>query len=214
MIRARLRTFVHILGVPKPCCQLEILLEGVEKWVMHKICCLFSLVWLLKWKTTLNIFERAEGSFWVIRPRKSHYSRLFCALVQHVSLPYLAFSSNPALQLRHFLWALSTCSLYCAGIFYIWQEVGLSQMVCRSLFLIVWETDSIFSKVIFRLSLLLTCSKDNIRKHDLTWEDYETFLTRASKCHVVPCMFLTRCIVRECKLSSFWSTGEIKKEQS
>lgn len=72
----------------------------------------------------------------VIRLRKWLYSRLFCALVQRVSLPYLAFSSNPALRLRHFLWALSTCSPYCAGIFYIWQEVGLSQMVCRSMFLI------------------------------------------------------------------------------
>lgn len=157
-----------------------------------------------------------EGeSVTVIRPRKSHYSRLFCALVQHVSLPYLAFSSYPALQLRHFLWALSTCSLYCAGIFYIWQEVGLSQSVCGSLFLIVWEINSIFSKVIFPpcLSLFLTCTIDNIRKHDSAWEDYETFLTRASKCHVVPCMFLTRCIVRECKLSSFWSTGEIKKSK-
>ncbi len=75
-------------------------------------------------------------SMTVIRLRKSHYSRLFCALVQRVSLPYLAFSSNPALWLRHFLWALSTCSPYCAGIFYIWQEVGLSQSVCRSMFLI------------------------------------------------------------------------------
>lgn len=35
----------------------------------------------------------------VIRLRKSHNSRLFCALVQRVSLPYLAFSSNPASSL-------------------------------------------------------------------------------------------------------------------
>lgn len=40
--------------------------------------------------------------------------------------------------------------------------------------------------------LLLTCSK----RHDSTWEDYAIFLTRVSKCHVVPCMLLTRCIAR------------------
>lgn len=148
----------------------------------------------------------------VIRPRKSHYTRLFCALVQRVSLPYLAFSSNPAPQLCHFLWALSTCSPYCAGIFYIWQEVGLCQLVCRSLFLILWQTFSKFSKVICRFFVAYLL-KDNVRKHDSTWEDYITFLTRASKCHVVACMFLTRCIARECKLSYFWSTGEIKRSK-
>lgn len=165
---------------------------------MHKICCLFFLVRLvLKWKTALNTDLSASKtvcggkSVTVVRPRKSHYSRLFCALVQRVSLPYLALSSNPALWLRHFLWALSTCSPYCAGIFYIWQEVGL----CGSPFLIVQEINSVSSKVIFLfLMLLLSCSADNIREHDSTWEDYETFLTSASKCHVVPRMLLTRCV--------------------
>lgn len=37
-----------------------------------------------------------------------------CFAVVCASLPYLAFSSNPALGLRHFLRALSTCSPYCA----------------------------------------------------------------------------------------------------
>ena len=53
------------------------------------------------------------------------------------------------------------------------------------------------------LMLLLSCSKDNIRKHDSTWEDYETFLTGASKCHVVPCMILTRCIARSANYLPF-----------
>lgn len=115
----------------------------------------------------------------VIRLRKSHYTRLFCASVQRVSLPYLAFSSNPALRLRHFLWALSTCSPYCAGIFYIWREVGLPQLVRRSPFfnslreIINWKfsrLDRLFLLFFFFpfLRLLIGCWKDNMRKHDPT----------------------------------------------
>lgn len=57
--------FVHILGVPKPCCQLEILLEGVEKWVMHKICCLFSLVRLLLKLKKSPEYCLNTGKYWV-----------------------------------------------------------------------------------------------------------------------------------------------------
>lgn len=91
---------MHILGVPKPCCQLEILLEGVEKWVMCKNSCLFSLVGFL---LGLNAVPRSvikagytRESVTVVTPRKSCYSRLFCGSVQRASLPYLAFSSNPS----------------------------------------------------------------------------------------------------------------------
>lgn len=110
---------------------------------MRKICCLFSLVQLLlRWKTALHVQGNIVQKT-VCGGICDH--RLFYALVRRVSLPYLAFSSNPVLWLRHFLWALSTCSPYCAGIFYIWQGVGLSQLVCRSMFRVVRERQTILS---------------------------------------------------------------------
>lgn len=148
---------------------------------MHKMCCLFSLVWeLFECIHSASVLGDLVAA---IRPRKWRNSRWFCASVQRVSLPYLAFSSKPAPQLRHFLWALSTCSAYCAGIFYIWQEVGLCLLACRPPFLAVREVNSIICEVVCPPLLV----KDDCGKRDSTWEEYVTFLTTASKmscCHL------------------------------
>lgn len=55
-----------------------------------------------------------------------------------------------------------------------------------------------YSQLYFSVFLLqsLCGFKNNIRKHDSTWEDDETFLTGAPKCHVVVRMLLTRCVAR------------------
>lgn len=53
-------------------------------------------------RDTLRRGQSEGQSVAVVRPQKSHNSRLFCGLVQRVSLPYLAFSSYPALWLLTF----------------------------------------------------------------------------------------------------------------
>lgn len=53
------------------------------------------------------------------------------------------------------LWALSTCSLYCVRIFYIWQEVGLFQLVCMSLFFMISKSWALISSMLF--SQIICC---------------------------------------------------------
>lgn len=195
---------------------------------MHKICCLFSLVrLLLKWKTPLNIVhtERGEilcGRQFVGGIGDSHQTQkialqqvVLClgatclAALFGIQQQPSSLASSLSMGPQHLFPLLCRNFLYLARSWTL--SIGAQVSVSNSL----REMNSIFSSVIFHfLLLLLSCSKDNIRKHDSTWEDHETFLTRASKCHVVPRMLLTRRTASECKLSPFRSTREIKKEQS
>lgn len=68
---------------------------------------------------------------------------------------------------------------------------------------------------LFPPPLPLLLQKDNIRLDAVhsTWEEYKTFLTRVSKCHVVPRMLLTRRIAVERKLSPVPKHGRNKKRR-
>lgn len=91
---------------------------------MHKICCLFSLVrLLLEWKTALEVGGNNVHTHTHTRQVQRNVGCFVPGCDMSRCLIWHSAATR-ALWLRHFLRALSTCSPYCAGIFYIWQELG------------------------------------------------------------------------------------------